>query len=190
MTEEPKLSLTHSFVFGGKQSTYTISFYSDYLAIAPLSGAAPEPIKYSSVYKIRSKGQRLRIIFRDGESLAVPCTISEMKKIKKLFKRSAEFSPSKIEAVVFIEFADAGFFLRIDSNQYDAFRASIIRRIARHLYPALNHEEISLELFRKFVFRLKKGSRLVEIENSEDLDAALLYFDYKIDVVIAYSDEG
>ena len=177
-------------MFGGKQATYTISFYSGHLTIAPLSGAESESVKYSSIYKIKSKGQRLKIVFRDSEAVTVPCTISEMKRIKKLFKRSAEFSPSRIQAVVFIEFAEVGFFLKIDSNQYDVFRASIIKRIARHLYPALSHEEISLELFKNFVFKLRKGNRLVDIESSEDLDAALQYFDQKLDVVIAYADEG
>lgn len=190
MVEEPKLSLTHSFVFEGKQSTYILSFYSDYLAIAPLSGTESDPIRYSSIYKIKSKGQKLKIMFRDSDPVTIPCTISEMKRIKKLFKKSVEFNPSRIQAVVFIEFAEVGFFLRIDSNQYDLFRASIIRRIAKHLYPALNHEEISLELFKNFIFKLRKGNKLVDIENSEDLDAALLYFDYKLDVVISYADEG
>lgn len=188
MTDGPSLALTHSFAFRGRHNTYTIAFFSDNLAIST-KNKEPELIPYSKIHRIRSCSDRLRIIFKDDEPIDIPCTITEIRQIRRLFKRSSSFHPSKIRSTAFVEFGDACFFLRIDTNHFNEYKSAIIKRIARFFFPALDQEGISLDLFQKFLLKVRKGDRLVQIENSEDLDAALAYFDYKINILIEYSDD-
>lgn len=175
MTNEPSLVLTHSFEFRGRLSTYTISFYQNSLTVCDTKDAkSQETIKYTDVYKIRSSERHLRILFRDDSTIAVPCTIQEMRSIKKLFKKSSSFSTSRVSALAFVEFGDLSFFTKFDSNHFSAFKIAVIKRIAKYFYPAFDQEGISLDLFDKFVFRVRKDNRLVNIECSEDLDAVHL----------------
>lgn len=190
MEEQPSLTLIHSFTFRKNPSTYKISFYANCLEVQDNNGENDaETIQYADIYKIKSNGRDLRIYFRDESRMVIPCTISEIKKIKKLFKRSSSFTPSTVRSLAFVEFGELSFFIKIESNHYEVFKATIIKRIAKFFYPAFDQEGISLELFRNFMLKIKKGSRLVSIETSEDLDAALMYFDYKIDVIIEYSHD-
>jgi hypothetical protein len=44
------------------------------------------------------------------------------------------------------------------SNSLTEFKTSVIKRIARHFYPAMDQEIVSLEIFDKFVLRVKRGT--------------------------------
>ncbi|KAI5170418.1 hypothetical protein PAEPH01_1416 [Pancytospora epiphaga] len=192
MNEKASLMLTHSFIFREKSSTYTISFYTNFLIIEDscLKHRDPTTIQYAEVYKIRAGEKNLKIQLRDGTKITVPCTLAEIKRIKKLFKQSSGFKPSRVRSLAYVEFGSLSFFIKVDSNDYDTFKATIIKRIAKFFYPAFDQEGISLELFKKFVLKIKKCNKLVRIDTSEDLDAALMYFDYKIDITIEHVQES
>lgn len=200
--EEPRLSLTHTFIFRGVKSTYMISFYLTYLIICSARHLSKsndesiesrkssldngEKIEYSKIKKITSKGQNLKIVFGKLDMIEIPCTLSEMKNIKKLFKKSTNTSSHCLDGVAFVEFANFGFFIKIKSNDLLKFKSAVIKKIAKFLYPALNHDDIALELgkFRDFQLKTKKDNIFIMIENNDDLDAALMYFNNKIDIRI------
>ncbi|KAI4290869.1 hypothetical protein PAPHI01_0143 [Pancytospora philotis] len=188
MDDGPALALTHTFAFREKRATYTVSFYTDLLHIEA-DGEEPTRIRYADVHKIRSKGQTLKIYLKDGTTVEMPCTIGEIKCVQRIFRRSLRFEPSAVRTLAFVEFGELCFFIKIGSNDFSAFKATVIKRIAKYFYPAFDDDGISLGLFRKFVLRIRKGARLVTIDNSEDLDSALTYFDYRVDIVIEYAND-
>lgn len=184
MKDEPLLILSHSFVFQEKKASYSVEFYKRHIIINECKTSNSTKIKYSNLHKLKLRNNTLKIVLKNQNIIEIPCTISEINKIKRIFKENIHFVPNNVAYAAFVEFGEISFFLKVFTNNFDTLRTEIIKRISKFFYPALDHEGISLDLFKNFVFHIRKANRLVLIENSQDLDAALLYFDYKIDIVI------
>lgn len=184
----PILVLTHTFEFRGRTSLYTISFYKNYLNIK--DELFDTGIDYSDIAKIKYTTKTMKIILKDGTDIKVQCTTNDMKKIKSLFKSTSTLVARSCEASAFVQFGNLEFFIPIDSTDSHSFRVSVIRRIAKFFYPAYDHADVSLNLFDRFIFLIRlDNEREIPIESSEDFDAALRYFQHKIDVVIRTKDK-
>lgn len=187
MEEEPILYLIHNFTFKKNYATYSIEFFKRFLVITNVKTKDSTKIKYSKVYKFKLSSKSLKIILQTREKIKFPCTIAELKKMQKLFKKHMYFLPNKKRYVAFVEFGDRFFFIKIKSNEFYVLKTEIIKRIGNYFFPVVKPKEpISLKEYEKFTLRVRKDDKLVTIDNSQDLDAVLLYFNYKIDIVIGY----
>lgn len=188
MDGDPILALTHTFEFRGRTSLYTISFYRNYLNIK--DELFDTRVDYSDIAKIKYTTKIMKIILRDSTDIKIQCTTNDMKKIKSLFKSTSTLAARSCEASAFVQFGNLEFFIPIDSTDSHLFRVSVIKRIAKFFYPAYDHGDVSLNLFDRFIFLIRLGDeREIPMDSSEDFDAALRYFQHKIDVVIRTKDK-
>ncbi|KAI5148503.1 hypothetical protein ENBRE01_0364 [Enteropsectra breve] len=183
---EPVLELTHSFTYKDVLGAYRVAFHSRYLTITSIKKhAEEETVKYEDIYKIKTRGSNLKIQFKAGGVIDIPCTIKEAKKIKTLFTNSSSFTHVDIAAVVFVELGETSFYVKVKSTNFTKFKEAILRKIAQVLYPSLCHDNIDLKNdFDQFTFKIRHKECLAVLETSDDLEAALNYNDYKLDIVI------
>lgn len=188
MEDSPILVLKHTFEFRGRSSLYTISFYKSFLNVK--DELFDTRIDYPDIAKIKCTTKIMKIMLKDNSCIKMQCTTNEMKKIRSLFKSSSTLLIRSCEASSFVQFGNLEFFISIDSTDFHLFKVSVIRKIAKFFYPAYDNEDVSLNLFERFIFLVKfDDKKEILIDNSEDFDATLRYFQYKIDVIMRAKDK-
>lgn len=185
MNYAPLLVLSGQFTFLGKDSFYIIEFSKDGLLIK--EGDSSKEIKYTDIFKIKYTSSRMKIILQSGEIICIPCNTNDMKKIKTLFKVSETPKALDIKGSARVSIGDFHFFVLINSTNINEFKIGILQRIAKHIYPACESEGISLEMFKKFKFMVLGPDFQTELCCSEDLEAAIIYFNNRLDICIETS---
>ena len=89
-----------------------------------------------------------------------------------------------MKASAFVLIGDFHFFILINSTNLNELKIKILERVARLMYPACECEGILLDKFKQFKFIVLIDKLKIELECSEDLEAALLYCDNKIKIAI------
>jgi len=180
----PILVIVNDLELNKRTGTYKIKFYEKHLAIEDDDRNEVQAIQYKRIKRITSAAQQIRITTREAPDLILTCTSHELRKLRELFYSNAPFVSEKINGVAFVEFGDACFFIKISSTCFKEFKKACIKRVAKYFYPAINQQEITMNLFEKFAFKIKKDNQLAPIDSNDDLEAMLTYFNYKIDVNI------
>lgn len=178
------IKLTDSFEFQGKYSSYTVLFLDTHINIADESTS--KDLDYSEVSKIKYTEKSIKLILRSPpDKIKIQCSTSDIKQIKTLFKSISTGSSRDWEATSHVEFGNLKFFVIINSNNYQELKTKIIQKIARFFYPACAHDQIFYDKFKKFKISVKMAETdNIEIENTEDLEAVLRYFNGRLDISI------
>lgn len=178
----PLLVLSGQFAFLGKYNFYITEFLRDGLLIK--EGDISKEIKYTEISKIKYTSTKIKILLQSGELISIPCTSSDMKKIKTLFKTKENLESKDIQASAFVKIGGFHFFILINSTNLKEFKIKILERVAKEIYPACECEGILLEKFKKFKFLVLMDEFQIELTCSEDLEAALLYCNNKLRMTI------
>lgn len=182
MDEDPILVLNGEFELLGRRSFYIVKFLKYGLLIN--EGSFSKEIKYTDIYKIKYSLTSLKIILKTGEKIKMPCNSSDIKKVKTYFRTAEELESVPVAASAAVTIAGTTFFVVINSTNIKEFKIRILKRIAKHIYPACETEEITLEMFENLKFLVYCEGFESELCNSEDLAAALIYNGSKLRIFI------
>lgn len=182
MNCSPFLVLSGTFTFLGKHSFYITEFLNDGLVIK--EGDISKDIKYTDIFKIKYSSTKMKIILQSGEIICIPCNSNDMKKIKTLFKTSENIQARDIKGSAFVSIGDYQFFVLINTTDLKELKIKILERIGKLMYPACESEGILLDKFKKFKFLVLIDKSRIELNTSEDLEAALIYCENKLSITI------
>jgi hypothetical protein len=187
--DKPLIVVRSKYEFKDRYQEYTTSFYTDRLKIEH-KDHRPTEIDYSEISRIAKRKEHVRIDFKKGGFINVPCDDGARKEIFRIFKMKKLginwLNMRDITGMVVIEFADLNFLIPLFNNSFGCFREKVIKRIGGHFFPMQSMEFVSLDDYDEFSFFVRKGNRLIVLENDEDLACALFYFDRKLEVLIKH----
>lgn len=186
MNTDPILALSGHFDFSGKKSFYFVEFQSNLILIK--DDKICRDIKYTDVAKIKYSSTSLKIIMKSGEKIKMPCSSTDVKKIKTYFKTSENIENSIINASAVVSVGEYHFFITLESTSIKEMKIKILQRVAKLFYPACEADGISPEKFGDFRFVALCEGFEVELTCSEDLEAALIYTGNKLQIAIQRSD--
>lgn len=168
-----------TFKFKDEFSTYNVAFYSNRILIENTKMSTT--LKYTDICKIKYNSGSIKIALKDGSKLKIPCTSSDINKIKTVFRIRKEETTKEIYGSALVTLGDLVLFVLITSNDFKTFKMAVFQRIAKHFYPACENDCLSLENFENLVFylQLSDGNEIL-IDGSEDLHAAMIFTDNKL----------
>ena len=121
---------------------------------------------------------------KTGDLIKIPCTLAEISNIKHIFKTSSDQRPQVIEGCAFVVFGELSFFVSIGSTDITAFKNAVLGRIASYFYPLFDQQHLSLEKFEDYEFKVIKQTYKAVLSTTKDLEAAMRYFNFKLDVIV------
>lgn len=190
MAESPLLALTEPFTFRKTSSIFKVKFFERFLIISDVKDTQfKESIKYSEIYKLKSTSESLKIVLKDRNTITIPCTIAEIKKVQQIFTKGSINIGIKCIASALVEFGDKCFIVTLNSTNFADLQSIILRRIARFFFPAYGTESILLENHETFAFHVRCRKRLVVLDSTDDLEAALRYCKNRLHIIILGPDK-
>ncbi|KAM0674788.1 hypothetical protein GVAV_001607 [Gurleya vavrai] len=136
---------------------------------------------------LQNKTNNNNLLIHDEEKInnLVTNKVSELNH-QRYNKQNKSFDNTEFLAAK-IEFVDLLFLVKLTSFEkfYD-FKKKIIARIGRHFYPEkhISEKNIDLNHYEEFVFYTRDGGNLYLLENDDDLQAAIIITNGKLDIVI------
>jgi hypothetical protein len=187
--DRPLIVVRSKYELNGRYQEYITSFYADRMRIG-YKDHKPTEIDYNEISRIAKRKECLRIDFRKGGSIEVPCDDGAKREIFRIFKMKKLginwLNMKNITGIVLVEFADLNFLVPLFNNSFGSFREKVIKRIGGHFFPMQSMEFVTLDDYDEFAFYVKRGERLVVLENDEDLACALFYFERRLEVLIRH----
>jgi len=184
MNDAAVLQLNGTFDYAGDISSKFVTFLKDHIKIEgeKLSTA----IKYTEISKITYNSKSVKILTKDGV-VKIPCSMSDIKKIKTLFKIRKEFEVRSVSASAVVQLGDLCLIVPVRSNDIKALKIAVLQRIAEHFYPACETSLVSSDMMGQIEIFCKIGdSRRVRLVTNEDLDAALYHLDGRLKLYVGY----
>jgi hypothetical protein len=192
------LILGGNFEIFGKNSYFIVEFLKNEILIKDqqdpsfnnINDANPKTVvKYVDILKIKYSSTNLKIILKNEKKIKIACNSVDLKKIKTLFKITEEPEYKDINASAMVSVGDYSILVLINSTDIKELKIGILKRLAKHLYPACETEGITLEMFKKFKFIVLIDEIEIELRHSEDLKAALNYFENKLKIRMIKGDD-
>lgn len=183
MEESAILQLSGTFNFAGELSSKVVSFFKNQIKIGNEHFSAA--LRYTEIAKISYNSKAVKLLMKDGSKIKIPCCSSDIKRIKTIFKARKDDCIIETGGSALVRLSDLCFVVPVRSNDIRMLKASIIRRISEHFYPACEAASISTEIFSNISICCEgeKGSE-VQLASCEDLEAALNYFGGRLKLVI------
>lgn len=183
MEEYSIFELNTSFEFEGKHSEKNVSFYKNHVQIS--SESSSTNIKYTDISRISYNSESVKIILRDGSKIKIPCGSSDLKKIRTIFRSKKESEIKEMKGSALVNLKDLYFIVPIQSNDIKILKFTIMQRISSYFYPACETASISVDVISgiSIYCTFDKGEE-VELINSEDLEAALIFCSGKLKLAI------
>lgn len=177
------LQIKGTFKFKDELGTYNVTFYNNRMLIE--NSKISTSLKYIDICKIKYNSGSIKIGLKDGSKIKIPCTSSDINKIKTVFRTKKEDSTKEIYGSALAKLGDLILFVLIRSNDFKAFKIAVFQRIAKHFYPACENDCLNLENFENFLFYLQlDGENEILIDGNEDLHAAMIFTDNKLRINI------
>jgi hypothetical protein len=176
-----------------------------------------ESINYEDVLKLKTykNGEiaQLKVVWgRDGvrEMVVIPFTSLELvdrisnmmnERIRGKKQVAIEEKKEKGGAALIIhekniasrvEFGNIQLLVFMENNiDFDLCRRRIIARVGKHFYPerTISEEAIDLTHYSKFKFYFRDGDAMFPLEGDDDLNAAIVYSDGKLDIIIKRNED-
>lgn len=174
------LTIKHTFSYKNIKDTYTVIFTADKLIIKNLS--VEESIRYSKVTKIRYSTKTLRVFLSSGAKIKLPINSKEKDIINRLFTTAyqedlLQSHSSALEPIgtSFVTFGEMSFFVKYYSYSLTDFKTTVIKRISKHFFPAIDCEDVDLNRFENFKFTLIHEGKETLLDSDSDMENANIH---------------
>lgn len=188
MDEEAILEIKARFAYKENLGDKTVTFYNDHILIK--MDADSKKIKYADIERLKYNSNTIKIFTKEDEKLKIPCYGSDIKKIRTLFRAKDDIIAREVIASALVILGEMNFIVPIRSTDIKGLKTTIIRRIAKHFYPACENNGVNLELFQKLVFfTVLDENKLIPLLDNQDLDAALLFFENRLRIKVEFKEQ-
>lgn len=178
MDQKPVITLKNMFYFNEKEQIYDAIFFGHHINIR--NDEVNTNIEYTKIKKIKYTSKDIKIVLKDDSIIKIPCSVSDITKIKRIFKVYGDGEAKEWVGSAVINFGDLVFLMCINSTSISDFKKNVLRKVARYVYPGCCHDDLSFNLLKNIKFTVVVENNQVELKTNEDLEASLRYFSDKL----------
>lgn len=190
-----ELIITSEFVYRQKGGRYMLIFYRNGFAVIRVSRKYVflEYISYNKVSKCKIYDEKdsfmVKIVYtaEAKQTIIAPIDTAEKTRIVTSLINKCKNGMNMVSYAAKIEFGDLLFLIQYNgSESLSLIKKKVIARVGRHFYSEKNIKEdkIDLSLYHDFHFYIRHDGNLYLLENDDDLGAAMMLTENKLDIVI------
>lgn len=147
-------------------------------------------ISFREIQKMKFSSKKLKIFLKNDKLLCFDVTKKEMEEMQKIIehKIDSDIVLNDIKCTIRFNFKNLVFYTYIDELSITSMKMAIIKRISLHFYPAVKAENIYISDFQQFKFFVIDENNKSELLFDDDVIAASVFYNGKLDIDVVDMD--